>query len=289
MLRTPPASPLTSECGSPQKARDDDDLLVPEPRISLEESFGGQMHSIRSSTDADERCGSARSSWKARLSDTDLPRRESSISNDGMLDFCSICNAKLGKRFLRPRHHCRLCDRLVCGQCSPALIPLDGKQGRQIVCMDCTAVVEHQQDLMSRLNCLAARMQNAHAACGVESELLSHGSTLAAAVVVCEEEAAKLEHRYTSEVTRANLAEHRLKKLLEEAEQRAKVQQVSHQEQLPSSSRRASDSPCQSYVASTADSTVPPRSSSSITLPPRSSNCAMRGQRCITQGSCVVQ
>lgn len=50
-------------------------------------------------------------------------------------DECNVCQARLGKRFLRPRHHCRACGECVCAKCSPNRVELDGKMSR--VCTPC--------------------------------------------------------------------------------------------------------------------------------------------------------
>jgi len=49
---------------------------------------------------------------------------------------CSLCGKKLGKRFLRPRHHCRVCGRSVCARCSPGTLELERA---------CTACVDREQ------------------------------------------------------------------------------------------------------------------------------------------------
>lgn len=52
-------------------------------------------------------------------------------------DKCTICNDKLGKRALNPRHHCRLCGRCVCNKCSPSTQEVEGCEGAQRVCKLC--------------------------------------------------------------------------------------------------------------------------------------------------------
>jgi hypothetical protein len=37
---------------------------------------------------------------------------------------CMVCEAEFGIIF-NPRHHCRYCGWLVCGQCSPFMLVLD--------------------------------------------------------------------------------------------------------------------------------------------------------------------
>lgn len=50
---------------------------------------------------------------------------------------CSVCNAKLGKRFMNPRHHCKTCGKSVCNKCSPSTVMFPG--GLQRVCTPCTS------------------------------------------------------------------------------------------------------------------------------------------------------
>merc|ERR1712039_1002644 len=50
---------------------------------------------------------------------------------------CRICSRNLGKRYLRPRRHCRSCGRAVCDDCSPHLVSVAGWSGLQRVCNQC--------------------------------------------------------------------------------------------------------------------------------------------------------
>lgn len=50
---------------------------------------------------------------------------------------CAICSAKLGKRRLNPRHHCRACGRCVCSKCSPNMVNFNGGQKMLRVCTPC--------------------------------------------------------------------------------------------------------------------------------------------------------
>lgn len=54
---------------------------------------------------------------------------------------CGICNAALGKRNLRRRHHCRVCGRCICSTCSPNFVELPSMRGSQRVCILCIAIV----------------------------------------------------------------------------------------------------------------------------------------------------
>eukprot|EP00439_Symbiodinium_sp_Y106_P022854 s1037_g2.t2 len=53
---------------------------------------------------------------------------------------CSLCCASLGKRFWRPRHHCRFCGRCVCGACSRSFIGT-ANQPWQRCCAKCALAV----------------------------------------------------------------------------------------------------------------------------------------------------
>lgn len=74
---------------------------------------------------------------------------------------CSICSAQLGKRFLKPRHHCRLCKRCVCSACSPNSLLLPGIEGKgpQRVCTPCVADASTVPSVRLRLAQLASSMR----------------------------------------------------------------------------------------------------------------------------------
>mmetsp|Transcript_44386 Transcript_44386/g.95670 ORF Transcript_44386/g.95670 Transcript_44386/m.95670 type:complete len:643 (-) Transcript_44386:182-2110(-) len=50
---------------------------------------------------------------------------------------CSLCERRVGKRYLNPRHHCRKCGRCVCGPCSPNVVQLEADVGPQRLCTAC--------------------------------------------------------------------------------------------------------------------------------------------------------
>jgi hypothetical protein len=50
---------------------------------------------------------------------------------------CAVCDAALGKRHFRSRHHCRSCGECVCAACSPHSIVLQNMSGLQRVCTPC--------------------------------------------------------------------------------------------------------------------------------------------------------
>merc|ERR1712183_271533 len=80
---------------------------------------------------------------------------DSAISSAGA---CEICGRMLGKRRLRPRHHCRICTRLVCGACSPSKVNIEGEPGVHCSCTPCSAVAQKAPVLIGRLNKLAERL-----------------------------------------------------------------------------------------------------------------------------------
>lgn len=58
--------------------------------------------------------------------------------NSGRADkVCEICGSKMGKRHLKPRHHCRSCNRAVCGECARSSVRLPGGKETVRVCNTC--------------------------------------------------------------------------------------------------------------------------------------------------------
>lgn len=66
---------------------------------------------------------------------------------------CSLCSVHLGKRHLRPRHHCRFCGRCVCGKCSKSSIASDHTVQR--CCTRCVQPVVQSHTLWRRLTRVA--------------------------------------------------------------------------------------------------------------------------------------
>lgn len=52
---------------------------------------------------------------------------------------CAVCGCELGKRHLKPRHHCRICKASVCASCSPSRVEFGGQVDR--ICTPCVASV----------------------------------------------------------------------------------------------------------------------------------------------------
>ena len=58
-----------------------------------------------------------------------------SQKNDDESDTCLLCRVAFSMRIRR--HHCRVCYRLVCGNCSPHTVELNSSEGPARVCNEC--------------------------------------------------------------------------------------------------------------------------------------------------------
>mmetsp|Transcript_28161 Transcript_28161/g.49119 ORF Transcript_28161/g.49119 Transcript_28161/m.49119 type:complete len:450 (+) Transcript_28161:83-1432(+) len=85
-----------------------------------------------------------------------LPQEASSFSS--MVSYCAACGCALGKRRLKPKHHCRLCMRVVCDSCSPNRMQLEEQKGAQRVCTDCGANAVQAPDMKARLEQVACHI-----------------------------------------------------------------------------------------------------------------------------------
>jgi len=96
---------------------------------------------------------------------------------------CSLCCASLGKRFWRPRHHCRFCGRCVCGACSRSFIGT-ANQPWQRCCAKCALAVTQSPWLQQRLARMAEKM-----ACGlgIPTGSACRGYSLDEVLMRCEE------------------------------------------------------------------------------------------------------
>lgn len=64
---------------------------------------------------------------------------------------CHVCSAVLSKRRLNPKHHCRVCNKTVCGACSPSSVWLESENGLQRVCNPCVRNAERGPTLLHGL------------------------------------------------------------------------------------------------------------------------------------------
>lgn len=71
---------------------------------------------------------------------------------------CSICRARLGKRFFKFRHHCRMCGKCVCASCSPSCILVEGERQLRRTCTPCASGVQKVPILQRRVSHLAERL-----------------------------------------------------------------------------------------------------------------------------------
>lgn len=117
--------------------------------------------------------------------------KESNVSLEGLVDTknCELCNNRLGKRFGRPRHHCRICSRCVCSTCSPSSVQMEGQKGAQRVCTSCTSGLEKMQSYTGRLARASEQLEGAvRGSDGEDSPLMvSQPEDLEEAIGDCED------------------------------------------------------------------------------------------------------
>jgi len=73
-------------------------------------------------------------------------------------DACAVCGLELGKRKLRPRHHCRICWGSVCASCSPSSVRLEGEEVLQRACNPCVQNIQGGPVLRERLDDLSDQL-----------------------------------------------------------------------------------------------------------------------------------
>jgi len=96
---------------------------------------------------------------------------------------CAVCGLELGKRKLRPRHHCRICWGSVCADCSPSSVQLAGEKGLQRVCNPCVQNVQVGPVLRERLDNLCDQLT---IIAGLHCPLDGKADTIEDAVQKCE-------------------------------------------------------------------------------------------------------
>lgn len=110
---------------------------------------GGSQCSTPSSTCAGVDDGQRQPEQKPSILKADMAEEDGN---------CTVCNARLGKRLLRRRHHCRICGRLVCSNCSPSLAVMDGEKQPVRACTPCIGNAANGPALHKRLLDLGSRI-----------------------------------------------------------------------------------------------------------------------------------
>eukprot|EP00930_Biecheleria_cincta_P095182 TRINITY_DN87191_c0_g1_i1.p1 TRINITY_DN87191_c0_g1~~TRINITY_DN87191_c0_g1_i1.p1 ORF type:complete len:861 (+),score=94.98 TRINITY_DN87191_c0_g1_i1:86-2668(+) len=90
---------------------------------------------------------------------------------------CSLCDARLGKRRLNPKHHCRLCQRCVCGACSSASVPITGQPGLHRACNACVSALSDSPEISARIRRIRRRLQELAAVDGNEVAVEAKGES----------------------------------------------------------------------------------------------------------------
>eukprot|EP00933_Yihiella_yeosuensis_P047929 TRINITY_DN4391_c1_g1_i7.p1 TRINITY_DN4391_c1_g1~~TRINITY_DN4391_c1_g1_i7.p1 ORF type:complete len:312 (-),score=29.63 TRINITY_DN4391_c1_g1_i7:333-1268(-) len=186
---------------------------------------------------------------------------------------CGVCFCALGKRHLNPRHHCRLCAKAVCSQCSPCVVSIPGQIGVHRACIPCASRAAAAQaiewrlvQLLGRLKVLTGQQQSRKA------------DDLESLLPQCEEAVGFLEadfhaHRET---------EQRLKEM--EATLQQQQSQLRQQKELLQRMNLDSNSSVHSNLSVSAVS----RSVSRITTYPSSSFVEARNRNGEWPGSCTI-
>lgn len=98
---------------------------------------------------------------------------------------CSHCGCRLGKRYLKPRHHCRVCGLCVCAACSPNFIQFEGQRKLQRACTPCLASAQRAPVLNKRLAALAGRLSKLSGSEGI-GKSGAEPATVEQALSMCE-------------------------------------------------------------------------------------------------------
>ncbi|CAJ1363526.1 unnamed protein product [Effrenium voratum] len=100
---------------------------------------------------------------------------------------CALCSLALGKRYMRPRHHCRLCHLSVCAACSPSTIQMKGDSSLQRACNSCMQQMLEMNELQDRMLQVAGDLGS------LARTSSSPAASVAEAVAACEAAAAGLQ------------------------------------------------------------------------------------------------
>mmetsp|Transcript_14935 Transcript_14935/g.41281 ORF Transcript_14935/g.41281 Transcript_14935/m.41281 type:complete len:875 (-) Transcript_14935:68-2692(-) len=100
----------------------------------------------------------ARRSMSSFGSDMSSPEKTGGATWEENARNCSLCGAKLGKRHLTPRHHCRICGRCICAACSPNVVQLQGQSTPQRACKECIGGFERGPEIIERIMGLGRRL-----------------------------------------------------------------------------------------------------------------------------------
>merc|ERR1712100_784956 len=71
---------------------------------------------------------------------------------------CELCKAALGKGYFKPRHHCRMCDALVCGACSESKVRLKPGEPLERACSACVESTKRAHTVKTRAQQLYMRL-----------------------------------------------------------------------------------------------------------------------------------
>jgi len=106
---------------------------------------------------------------------------------------CAVCDTTLGKRHMRPRHHCRLCGASVCANCSRSSVQLHGSGSPPLrACVTCVSVYFQPSKLQGRVNMLSRRLSVLNKTPGAD---MAPHSNLEDALAFCESMVQELERR----------------------------------------------------------------------------------------------
>ncbi|CAJ1372309.1 unnamed protein product [Effrenium voratum] len=101
---------------------------------------------------------------------------------------CAYCGSAFSKRYLNPRHHCRVCGNSVCSNCSPSSIKLEGEKALQRVCTPCVANVQLAPSFQERLTHLGSSLRAISS-----GEVLEEPKSLEESIHLCESLVTSLE------------------------------------------------------------------------------------------------